>query len=327
METAVRRGRGSRSALGIAALAVLLWLGGGRPAAVAGGSRAPHPAVDHAGTYPFTATDDLGRRVTFTAAPRRVISLAPGHTETLFALGAGGRLVAVDRYSDYPAEAGRRTRLNCWPHPPVEQIVALKPDLVVVLTEGADFIRQMETLHIPVLKLFPENYPRVLQEIRLLGRVTGTSPAAERLTRRMEARAREVREALAGAPRVRAMYELDATDPARPFVAGSRGFYAELIRMAGGENVFQDLPTSAAQVSAESVLSRNPAVILLGDSASPQQPQSVERLRSRPGWSAVAAVRTGRVFPVNSDQITRPGPRLVEGLAELARRLHPDRFR
>lgn len=279
-----------------------------------------------AASFPLTLTDDLGRRVTLPAPPRRIISLSPAHTETLFALGAGDRVVAVDSYSNYPAQAATRTRLNTWPRPPVEQIVALKPDLVLVLTEEESFTRQMDALKIPTLHLFPKDYARALDEISLLGRVLGEEAAAARIAGEMRKRADAVRRRVAGTRRVRVMYEMDAMDPARPYVAGSQGFYSELMRMAGGENVFNDLKVTSGAVSAETVIARDPEVILMGDTGSPQQPQSPALLAKRPGWSAIRAVRTRRVYAVNSDQVTRPGPRLADGLEQFARRLHPDCF-
>ena len=321
------RYRRSASLLFPLALLLVLWQGGGGT----GGGAAPlaaAPANRKSRTaFPLTLTDDSGRRVTLPAPPRRIISLSPGHTETLFALGAGDRVVAVDTYSDYPPEVTRRTRLKTWPRPPVEQVVALKPDLVLVLTEGEGFTRQMDALKIPTLYLFPKDYARALDEISLLGRVLGEETAAARITGNMRKRAEAVRKRLAGAPQVRVMYEMDATDPARPYVAGGEGFYSELMRMAGGENVFSDLKVTSGAVSAEAVIARDPEVILMGDTRSPQQPQSPELLARRPGWSAIRAVRTRRVYSVDSDRITRPGPRLVDGLEEFARRLHPDRFR
>jgi iron complex transport system substrate-binding protein len=143
----------------------------------------------------------------------------------------------------------------------------------------------------------------------------------------MRARAAAVKKAVAGTRPPRVMYELDASDPARPYVAGSGGFYGELMTLAGGRNVFGDLPDTAVQVSSEQVVARNPEVVLLGDTNVPKHPQRTDSLRGRPGWAQVEAVRKGQVYAVDYDRITRPGPRLIEGLEELAKLLHPDRFR
>jgi cobalamin transport system substrate-binding protein len=299
-------------------------LSGCKPPAVPGtGPGTNSPGIG----FPLTVSDDSGRQVTIPAAPQRIVSLAPAHTELLYALGIGDRVVAADTYSDYPPEARARAKLNCWPRPPLESIVALKPDLVLILTQGDDFIQQMERLRIPVLKLFPETYEKALEEIALLGRVTGTEREADRLVGTMRSRSISVEERLRGVKRKRVLYELDATDPARPFVAWNGGFYGAILRMAGGENVFDDSGAPSGQVSLEQVVARDPEVILLGDTQSPSHPQSRELVFKRPGWGRITAVRKRQVFPVESERITRPGPRLVEGLEEIARILHPDRFR
>jgi iron complex transport system substrate-binding protein len=306
----------SRAAL----IALLAALAAG---AIAAPKTKPAPA---AGRFPMTVKDDSGRTMRFAAPPRRIVSLAPAHTETLYALGAGPRVVGADTYSDYPAAARAKARLNCWPHPPLEALVALKPDLVVVLTQSDAEIGQMTSAGLPVLKLFPKTYAETLAEIAELGRVTGTEARARQIVASMRARAAAVRAKLNGVRKPRLLYELDATDPQRPFVAGVGGFYGEVLAMAGGANIFQDVRSPSAQVSAEQVIARDPEVILLGDTRSPAQPQSPALVARRPGWAGIAAVKGRRVFPVDSNQLTRPGPRLVEGLETIARLLHPERF-
>ena len=290
------------------------------------GSRSSTAATP-AGGFPTTVTDDLGRHVTLSAAPKRIVCLSPAHTETLYALGVQDRIVAVDTYSDFPAATKSKPKLNCWPHPPYEQIVSLRPDLVIVLTEGAEAVRQLEALHLTVVKLFPPSYPAALQRIRTLGTLVGAPRKAEQLVRSLEVRTRKVEKKVAGAPLRTAMFELDASDPVKPFVAGGHGLYNEVIRKAGGKNVFDDMPGPSPQVSAELIVARNPEVILLADTQTPQRPQNAAALAKRPGWSGLTAVRSGRVFPVDGNRISRPGPRLVEGLEQVAKLLHPERFR
>ncbi len=276
--------------------------------------------------FPVTVTDASRRKVQIPRLPERIVSLAPAHTETLYALGLGEKVVAADTYSDYPETVKAKATLNCWPRPPTEQIVALKPDLVVLFTQGDDFLREMDAVGIPTVKLFATSYAETLQDIRTLGRITGTTATAEEMVRTMETRLAAVEKRVAGAPPRTVMLELDAVDPARPFVAGGKGVYGDLLERAGGKNLFADLPQPAVQVSAEQVLDRNPEVILLGDTKAPVQPQQPEAVRSRPGWAQIRAVRNGEVYRVYSERITRPGLRLVEGLEEIARLLHPDRF-
>jgi iron complex transport system substrate-binding protein len=288
---------------------------------------APLPTTPPAAArFPMTVTDDAGRPVGFAEAPRRIVSLSPGNTEILYALGVGDRLVVTDKYSDYPAENRAKARLTTYPKPNVEELVALKPDLVLVLVEGDEFIQQMDAQGIKVLKIFPKTFEGVLGDIELLGRVTDTEPRARELTAGMRARADAVVAKTKGAPRVRVLYELDASDPARPFVAGPSGFFGNLVPMAGGENVFDDLGRPSGRVDTEQVVSRDPEVIILGDANLPVEPQSPDMVGARPGWKRIAAVRTGRVYPLDNAYLERPGPRLVEGLERMARLLHPELF-
>lgn len=278
-------------------------------------------------TFPLTVTDDAGRQTTFTAPPRRIVSLSPGYTETLFALGAGDRLVAVDSYSDFPAEAAAiSTRLPTYPTISVETIVGLQPDLVVSLIESDDVLDQLRQSGIPVLKLFPRDFDATLASINTLGQVLGRSGRAAELTAEMAARRDAVLQAVEGAPRPRVFYEMDASDPAKPYAAGPAGFYGQIVDLAGGQNIFADLPGDYGQVSAESVIARDPEVIVLADAYSPFNPQSPALVAARPGWETIAAVRDSAVYAIQADLYSRPGPRLIEGLESLAYLLHPDRF-
>lgn len=280
-----------------------------------------------AAAFPVTVTDDAGRTVTFDHPPERIISLSPGHTETLYALGVGDRVVLTDTYSDYPPENKPKAKLNTFPKPNVEEIVSLKPDLVVVLVEGSEFIQQMDARHIKVLKIFPKTFDDTLRDIELLGKVTGTETRAQQITANMRERAASVIARTKNAPRPRVLYELDASDPTKPFVAGAGGYFGDLVPLAGGKNVFDDVKQPSAQVSSEQIIARDPEIILLADANVPYNPQTPAMVRARQGWSQITAVREGKIFPVNGDVLTRPGPRLIDGLEEMAKLIHPELFK
>lgn len=292
---------------------------------VVAGCRPPRAAQPPAAVavtgFPLEVVDDGGRRVTLPAPPLRIVSLSPAHTETLYALGAGDKLIAADTYSDYPAEVRAKARLNCWPRIPLEQVVALKPDLVLVLTQSGEELRRLEAADIRVVQLFPKTLPDTLTRMKLIGRITGAEARAAEIVASMERRVSEVQRRVKDQPRVRVLYELDAADAARPWVAGGGAIYNEVIRLAGGENVFAAQKQPTLQVGAEQIIAADPDVILLGDMESPLLPQRPELVRKRTGWSRIAAVKNGRVFGVKSERITRPGPRFVEGLEEVAERL------
>jgi iron complex transport system substrate-binding protein len=289
---------------------------------LAAAAQAP-PAV----TFPLTITDDAGISATFSASPRRIVSLNPGLTEITFALGAGDRLVGVDTYSDYPPAASAvQPRLTTYPAPSIETIVGLQPDVVLSLAERDDDLAQIRRQGIPVLKLFPKDFDATVQTIATLGRLYGASDVAAMLGADMLARRDAVVAAVADAPRPRVYEELDASTPDKPFVAGPNGFYGQLLDLAGGANIFGDLPADAGQVGAESILERDPEIIILTDSDLPFNPQTPEMVAARPGWQTVTAVQNGAIYAVPAALYSTPGPRLVQGLEELARLLHPDRF-
>ncbi len=278
-------------------------------------------------TFPVTVADDDGRSVTFDHPPQRIISLSPGHTETLYALGVGDRVVLTDTYSDYPAENKPKAKLNTFPKPNVEEIVSLKPDLIVVLVEGNEFIQQMDARQIKVLKIFPKTFDDTLRDIELMGKVTGTETRAKAITASMRERAASVVARTKNAPKPRVLYELDASDPTKPFVAGASGFFGDLVPLAGGKNVFDDLKQPSGQVSSEQIIARDPEIILLADANSPYNAQTPAMVRARQGWATITAVREGKIYPVDADALTRPGPRLVDGLEQLAKLLHPELFK
>jgi iron complex transport system substrate-binding protein len=298
--------------------ALLILSGGALPARAQGGPPAG---------FPMTVTDDSGTSVTFTAPPQRVISMSPGLTEITFALGAAGRLVAVDTYSDFPPEAKNiQPRLTTYPSPSVETIVSLKPDLVLSLAERDDDIAQIRRQGITVLKLFPKDFDAAVQAIQTLGRVYAAPDAGDAIAQDMTARRDVVLAAVADVPRPRVYEELDASDPDKPFVAGPNGFYGQIVDLAGGTNVFGDLPGDVGQVGAETIVQRDPEVILLTDADLPFKPVTPEMVAARPGWDAVTAVKNGAIYAVPGALYSTPGPRLVQGLEDLARLLHPDRF-
>ena len=185
---------------------------------------------------------------------------------------------------------------------------------------------QIRRQGIPVLKLFPKDFDATVQTIQALGKLYGASDAADAIAADMLDRRDAVIAAVADAPRPRVYEELDASEPDKPFVAGPKGFYGELIDLAGGTNIFGDLPGDVGQVGAETIVERDPEVIILTDADLPFNPQTPEMVAARPGWDVVTAVANEAIYPVSGQLYSTPGPRLIQGLEDLARLLHPDRF-
>lgn len=282
----------------------------------------PQPAE-----FPLSITDDSGFTSTFAAAPQRIVSLNPGLTEITFALGASDRLVAVDTFSDYPPEAKNvQPRLTTYPGPSIETIVSLKPDVVLSLAEKDDDVAQLRRQGVAVIKLLPRDFDATVAAIETLGRLFDAPDAADAIASDMLARREAVVAAVADAPRPRVYEELDASEPDKPFVAGPNGFYGQLIDLAGGDNVFADLPADVGQVGAEIIVNRDPEVIVLTDADLPFNPQTPEMVAARPGWGTITAVQNGAIYPVPGSLFSTAGPRLIDGLEAMATLLHPDRF-
>jgi len=288
----------------------------------------PHAwAAQQPTQFPFSITDDSGATTTFAASPQRIVSLSPGLTEITFAVGAGDRLVAVDTYSEYPPEAKNvQPRLNTYPHPSIETLISLKPDVVLSLADPDEDIAAMRRQGIKVIKLLPRDFDAAVGAIGALGRLFGTAEAADAITTDMLARRDAVVAALGDAPRPRVYEELDASDPDKPFVAGPNGFYGQLIDVAGGTNVFGDLPGDVGQVGAEIIVARDPEIIILTDADLPFNPQTPEMVAARPGWAVINAVQNDAIYPVSGSLLSTPGPRLIDGLEALAAILHPDLY-
>lgn len=289
------------------------------------GSASPSGSAMAGTAYPAAWTDDAGRTVALPAEPERIVSLAPSNTEIVCALGACDRLVGVTDFDDYPAEVAEVQHVVLNAVVDLEQVVAADPDLVLAagneLTPSA-VITQIEDLGIPVLVLYPESLDGVLDNIRLVGDVINAADEAATLTADMQDRIDVVRHAVPSVvPSV--FYEVGVFE-GTIYTAGEDSFLASLIEMAGGAPVTGDALTTA--ISLEDLVGADPEVILLGDGA--YDPTiTPESVAARPGWEGMSAVTAGQVFVMAEDPvITRPGPRIVDGLEALARAIHPDRF-
>lgn len=286
---------------------------------------APAPSQTPApGGAAVDVTDAAGRRVTIPAPPETIVSLAPSTTEILFALGLGQRVVATDDLSNYPPEAASLPKIGGYGGVNYEQIAALEPGLVLAAgITPPEQVQKIEELGLPVLVVGqPESsVASVYDDIALVGRATGTADAADALVADAKARIAAVSEAVAGRESPAVFWELDATDPSKPYTVGPGSFIGELLALAGGRNIFGSADTPYPQVSAEQVVAADPQVILLADA---QYGVAPEQVGQRPGWEDIAAVTGGAVYPVDADLTSRPGPRIAEAVESIARLLHPD---
>jgi iron complex transport system substrate-binding protein len=286
---------------------------------------APTPAAPPA-PEPIVLTDGLGRTVTLAEPARRVVSMAPSNTEILFAVSAGSQVVGRDEFSDYPQEAlSLPTVGGSFGGYSSEAIVNLQPDLV--LAAEINTPEQVQTLQDLGLTVYYLPNPNSMEEmygsLLTVGQLVGKQAEAAALIESLQKRVAAVEAKVSGVTeRPTVFYELDSTDPSAPYTAGAGTFIDLLIGMSGGTNAAGSISAPWAQLSIEELLVLNPQVILLGDAA---YGVTVESVGQRTGWEAIAAVADGRVYPFDDNLASRPGPRLVDGLEEMFRLLHPGR--
>ncbi len=283
----------------------------------------PAPAATSApaSVFPVTVTDITGNNVTIHAEPHRIVSLSPAHTETLYALGLGDRVVGVTEYCNYPPEAAEKPKVGGFANIDLEQTVGLSPDLVLATSlHVAEIVPALQERNITVFVGQPETVLEVLETTLSVGRVTGQVQAATDLVAEMQQRIDTVQETVKEASRPTVFWELGP----ELYTAGPGSFINDLITMAGGENVAADADSPWPQMSMEAIILKDPDVVVLADH---NYGQTAEMLNERPGWADIGAVREGRIVEITDDDIvSRPGPRIVDGLEFLARALHPDLF-
>ena len=279
----------------------------------------PTPLPD----YPITLTDDEGTEVTLAAEPSRIVSLTPANTEIVFTLGAGDRLVGGTDSDDYPPEAADLPDVVQGITVLTEQVVHLEPDLV--LAGGNNFnppadIQRLRDLGIPVLVLYAQDLDGVNLDIELIGQAIGATPEAEAITAGIDGHVADVADAVAGLDQPRVFYEIGYL----PEIYGPapNSFIADMVEQAGGDAITTGDP-AAYSISLEKLVDDDPEVIVLGDAAytPPVCPDSVA---ARDGWDDLTAVVNGDIRPVNDLIVTRPGPRVGDGLVALALAIHPD---
>lgn len=265
--------------------------------------------------------DDYGRVVELDHVPERIVSTAPTPTELLFAVGAGDLVVGVDDYSDYPAEAANLTKVGSYTLS-IEVIVGLQPDLIV----SSDLVplSQLELLEdqgIPFVILATRTLDDVLKDIRLVGILTGHVAEATALADGLEERIDAVTEKTQAEDLVRPRVYLEYY-PYWTYGPGSFG--NNLIALAGGINIAENTTSEYPMVTSEFVIAQDPEVIIY--TVGYMTTTTAEEIASRPGWDVISAVSEDSIYSMDDNLVSRYGPRIVDGLEELAALLHPDLF-
>lgn len=278
---------------------------------------------------PTVAVDAYGTPIVFpTTAPQRIVSLTPSTSEMLGVLHLDSKVVGIDYYTNYPADLTALPKVSDVNGKyNVEQIVSLKPDLV--LSYGQDtklYDSQLGNLGLHVVDLPSADLTHILQEILVVGHLTATQSTASGVVNQLQQQISQIKTAVAGSAATTAMIELDDSTPGKPYVFGGGSFGDELLQDANVQNVFHTNSSGGGfpQVTDEAVISANPQYIILTED--PLYGGNVAAVYKRPNWSGIAALQAHHVYRLNPNVVGRPGPRLVEGLQCLAQIIHPAAF-
>ena len=285
-------------------------------------SPAPSPSPEATQpSFPLTITDDEGTSVTIPHAPSRIVSLTPASTEELFALGQGSLLVGDTDSDDYPAAAKTLPHVATYQGVIMEKLVAAQPDLVIAGGDGFTHpsdVAHMRSLGIPVLVVYAATVPAVLADQRLVGEAAGQLPAATAMTEAMQTHMDAIAALAKAEPTHPAVFYEIGVGP-DIYAPAQDSFVADMVTLAGGTPITTGDPNSYT-IALEKLVVADPQVIVLGDY---DYGTTVADVLQRPGWEHLAAVVDGAIRPVDDTIVTRPGPRLVDGLAALALAIDP----
>ena len=272
-----------------------------------------------------TVEDDRGFELVLDQPAEKIISITPSMTEILYGVGAGDLLIGRDSNSIYPEAALEAVDLGgMWDGIPVEDILALEPDLILAgEIYSEEQVAELRELGLNVYwQANPDDFEGLYQNIRDIAELTGTEEQAEELIGSLSGRVAALDEKLAAiedTPLV--FYELDASEPANPWTAGAGTFISYIINRAKATNLGDSLEGDWVQISSEELVAQNPDVILLSDAL---YGVSVESVAERAGWNEIKAVLEGSVYPFDPFILSVPGPRLVDGFEQIVDILHPE---
>jgi iron complex transport system substrate-binding protein len=272
----------------------------------AGDATKPQPAARE-------MIDDLGRKVTLPQTVNRAITLAPNLTEIVFAVDGGDKLVGDTTYCNYPEAAAKIQKIGDTINPNLEAVIALKPDVVLVTTSSQleTFMKRLEEQHIAVFITDPKDLDGVYKSINTIGDILGKKEKAEALVAGLKKRVEDVEKKTENSTPYRVFVQFNE-EPL--FTAGKRSFITDLLERAGGFSVTANIDDAFPMISKETALALQPDVIILSDGEGNKHRNEV--------FANSPAVKNNRVFSISGDLLSRPGPRLVDGLEQLAQKLH-----
>lgn len=284
------------------------------------------PVGQNEAIFPLEVTDQLGRQVRIEKAPERIVSLAPGNTEIVYALGLEEKLVGVTEYCDYPEAAKDKPKIGGFSTVDIEKVVESQPDLILAANIHEDeVIPRLEGLDLTVLALQPKTLDEMLDAIALVGTCAGEQEEADQLVAGMEGRIRAITDrtdSLAESERPRVFY-ITWHDPLK--TSGSGTLHDELIVKTGGTNIAREL-TGYPAISLEAVIQANPEVMITGVGMGSGEDLPFQFAKTEPRLRNTDARINNKVYKIDLDLCGRPGPRIVDGLEKLAEFIHPELF-
>jgi len=272
----------------------------------------------------LTVNDEAGREVSFPFPPKRIVSLAPNITEILYSLGLDEEIVGVSNHCNFPEKAKRKVRVGSYISLDFEKITSLNPDLIIATGAGntREMVGRLGKLGFQTYVIFPKNFDDILQSIIHIGQVVNRVREARGITEGMKRRSQRVIELTKNLPRPKVFVQIGEA----PIVTVGKGSFADdLLRLAGGENIAGKEKEVYPRFGMEEILKRSPEVIVISSMNPKGDYQKILQEWTR--WKTIPAVKNGRIYLIDSDLLDRPSPRIIDGLEELARVLHPERFK
>jgi len=266
-------------------------------------------------------TDEVGRRVNIVPAPQRIVSLAPGITETLYELGLDREIAGVTGYCNWPPQARRKPRIGGFTNPSIEKIVSLKPDLIIATADGnrKDTVSQLERIGLPVYVTNPSDTDKILKSILHIGEITRRRDSAAKLTEKLRARLNNISAQIKNKKKPRVFFQIGL----EPVITAGKGtLINEVIERAGGLNIAGGDTARYPRYSAEGLMAGAPDIILFAPMAHDREFAAVKKFWQQ--FPGIPAVRNNRIYPVNTDLISRASPRLFDAVETMALIFHPD---
>ncbi|HEY9061699.1 MAG TPA: ABC transporter substrate-binding protein [Pseudobacteroides sp.] len=280
----------------------------------------PTSTLANAPLYPLTITDSYGRQVEIDAEPQKVISIAPNITEMIYALGRSSKLIGRSEYCDYPEDAKKIASVGSLEDPSIEKVVELKPDLVIVSTHfKKEVIEKLESMGVKVAAFYgQESFEGVYSTIENVGTVLNAKDNADKLIKGMKAKVQSVTDRVKDKPKP-SVYYVVSYGKMGDYTAGKDTFIGQMIQIAGGKNAADDV--QGWSYSLEKLVEKNPEILICS-----KYYNSKQGIESTSGYKDLSAVKNGKLLEIDNNLLDRQGPRLADGLTQLAKAIHPEAY-